>query len=100
MLELVEELDATYTNASRSTAGGPRPRAGAWAVVRGELSGGRGGFARARQLRLNGFRVLTISRETGISPRTLSRHLRRHGTPFSGRGRPPLDHPTQSTAAE
>jgi AraC-like DNA-binding protein len=94
MLELIEELDATYTHERTEVN---RPWAEAEAAYRRlgrryakNSAEDAARFARARQLRLDGFRVLTISRETGISPKTLTRHFRRHGITISGRGRPPV----------
>jgi DNA invertase Pin-like site-specific DNA recombinase len=70
MLELVEELDATY---ARERIGVNRRRADAEGRRLGrryaeDSAEDAARFARARQLRLDGFRVLTISRRWASRP--------------------------------
>jgi DNA invertase Pin-like site-specific DNA recombinase len=89
MFALVEDLDAAYVRERedvrrrRATAEGRR-------MGRPYADEAAAKYAQARQMRLDGVPVLTISRVTGINPKTLTAYFRRHGIPIPRPGRPDL----------
>jgi DNA invertase Pin-like site-specific DNA recombinase len=93
MFALVEDLDAAYVRERedvrrrRATAEGRR-------LGRPYADEAAAKYVQARQMRLDGVPVLTISRATGINPRTLTAYFQRHGIPVPSPGRLAVAPPT------